>query len=140
MRNWAVPALAGGMLLAAGQAAAAERVSVTGEVIDSWCYVTQIMYAQGTAHHQCALWCAAGGVPVAIRAGEDEVYFVLKLEGDGRNVANPRVLRMQTHEVTVEGDLYRRDGLNYLVVDQVQDDAGIVNETHQEHGIVPFGG
>ncbi len=139
MRGWIGAALAAVVVAASPGMAAAERVTVTGEVIDSWCYVSEIMYAQGTAHHQCALWCAAGGVPVAIRAGEDEVYVVLKLEGDGTNVANPRVLRIQTHQVTVEGDLHARDGVKYLVVDQVMDDDGIVNQTHQQHGIVPFG-
>ena len=55
-------ALAGLGLLAGVTAtaqAAAERVTVTGEVIDSWCYITEIMYPLGTAHHQCAIWCAA---------------------------------------------------------------------------------
>ncbi len=50
----------------AAQAAAAQRVEVTGEVIDSWCYISEIMYPEGTAHHQCALWCAAGGIPVGV--------------------------------------------------------------------------
>ncbi|MDX1711656.1 MAG: hypothetical protein R3316_11040 [Rhodovibrionaceae bacterium] len=121
------------------QSEAAQRVQVTGEVIDSWCYLTQIMYAQGTAHHQCAVWCAAGGVPVAIRSAEEEVYFILKIGDDGQNVANPRVLEMQTHKITVDGDLYERDGMKYLVVDRVVDDTGIVNETHQDFGIQPFG-
>lgn len=131
-------ALTAGMAWPAA-AGAAERVTVTGEVVDSWCYLTQIMYGEGTAHHQCAIWCAAGGIPVAVRSAEEEVYFVLKM-GDGEsNVADPRVLEMQTHEVTVEGDLYERDGMKYLVVDEVVADAGIVNETHETYGIQPFG-
>ncbi|RDD61267.1 hypothetical protein [Ferruginivarius sediminum] len=128
--------------LAAGiavPASAAERVQVTGEVIDSWCYLTQIMYAQGTAHHQCALWCAAGGVPVAIRSGEEEVYFILKMGEGETNVADPRVMEIQTHNITVDGDLYERDGMKYLVVDTVVADEGIVNETHETFGVQPFG-
>jgi hypothetical protein len=131
--------LAAFVLAVPGHATTGERVQVTGEVIDSWCYLTQIMYAQGTAHHQCAVWCAAGGVPVAIRSAEEEVYFILKMGESDRNVANPRVLEMQTHKITVDGDLYERDGMKYLVVDQVIDDAGIVNETHHDYGIQPFG-
>ena len=42
-------------------AAPSKRVQVTGEVIDTWCYVTEIMFAEGTAHYQCAVWCALGG-------------------------------------------------------------------------------
>jgi len=124
---------------AATSAMAAKRVSVTGEIVDTWCYVTEIMYALGTAHHQCAVWCAAGGIPVSILGDDGKVYVVLKLEDDGTNVANPAILKIQTHRVTVNGDLFERDGVKYLFVTQVADDKGVVNLTHAENGIQPFG-
>ena len=130
-------ALAG--LGGSAQAAGPKRVQVTGELIDTWCYVTEIMYAQGTAHHQCAVWCAVGGIPVSIRDDNGAVYVVLKVEGDDTSVANDRIVRIQTHKVSVDGDLYERDGVKYLVVTQVADDKGIVNMTHEEYGIQPFG-
>ncbi len=123
----------------AGAATAAKRVTVTGELIDTWCYITEIMYAEGTAHHQCAVWCAVGGIPVSILGDDGNVYMVLKVEGDGTNVANPRIINIQTHKVTVDGDLYLRDGVRYLVVTEVADDQGIVKLTHEEYGIQPFG-
>lgn len=121
------------------EAAGAKRVSVRGELIDTWCYVTEIMYSVGTAHHQCAVWCAVGGIPVSVLGEDGEVYVVLKVEGDDTSVANERLIRIQTHQVTVEGDLYERDGVKYLVVTQVADDNGIVKLTHDEYGIQPFG-
>ena len=39
----------------------------------------------------------------------------------------------------MDGDLYERDGVKYLIVTQVADDKGIVNLTHDEYGIQPFG-
>ncbi len=123
----------------AGAATAAKRVTVTGELIDTWCYITEIMYAEGTAHHQCAVWCAVGGIPVSILGDDGNVYMVLKVEGDGTNVANPRIINIQTHKVVVDGDLYLRDGVRYLVVTEVADDQGIVTLTHEEYGIQPFG-
>ncbi|MBL6951886.1 MAG: hypothetical protein ISR50_04605 [Alphaproteobacteria bacterium] len=117
----------------------AKRINVTGEIVDTWCYVTEIMYALGTAHHQCAVWCAAGGIPVSILGDDGKVYVVLKLEDDGTNVANPAILKIQTHRVTVNGDLFERDGVKYLFVTQVADDKGVVNLTHAENGIQPFG-
>ncbi len=120
-------------------AAAGKHVSVTGEVIDSWCYLTQIMFARGTAHRQCALWCAAGGVPVGILGDDGTVYLVLKMGDDTTSVANPATLRIQAHRVTVDGELIRRDGMNYLLISRVVNDAGIVNLTHDENGIQPFG-
>jgi len=139
-----VTGLALAALLALGgatavQAAAPERVQVTGELVDTWCYVTEIMYAEGTAHHQCAVWCAVGGIPISVLGEDGQVYVVLKIEDDDRNVANPRIVEIQTHKVTVDGDLYRRDGVNYLIVTQVADDQGIVNLTHEDYGVQPFG-
>jgi hypothetical protein len=120
-------------------AAEGKRVRVTGEVIDSWCYITEIMYPLGTAHHQCAVWCAAGGIPVGLKDDDGKVYMILKVESDANSVANPAMLRIQTHRVTAEGDLYVRDGINYLLVNKVVDDSGIVSQTHDEYGIQPFG-
>jgi len=125
--------------LAAPAQAAAERVTVTGEVIDSWCYITEIMYPLGTAHHQCAIWCAAGGIPVGLLGEDETVYIVLKVERDTTSIASPAVMNIQSHQVTVEGDLFRRDGVNYLLIDQVVDDQGVVNQTHQDYGIQPWG-
>ncbi len=125
--------------LASQASAAGTRVNVTGEIIDPWCYVTEIMYALGTAHHQCAVWCALGGIPVSVLGEDGAVYVVLKVEDDGNNVANPGIVKIQTHKVTVEGDLYERDGVKYLIVTKVANDQGIVNMTHEEYGVQPFG-
>ena len=106
-------------------------------MIDTWCYITDIMFAEGSTHHQCAVWCAVGGIPVGILAEDGTVYMVLKLGDDSTNVANPRILEIQTHQVTVDGELYQRDGLNYLLIDQVVSDDGIVNANHEDFGIQP---
>lgn len=134
---FAVAALISAALTAPATAATAERVKITGEIIDSWCYITEIMFAEGTAHHQCALWCAAGGVPVGILAEDGQVYMVLKLGEDDTSVANPAIMRIQTHQVTVDGSVYDRDGIKYLVVNKVIDDSGIVKQTHEDYGIQP---
>ena len=133
-----IAAVAAAFLAWAHTAGTAERIRIEGELIDTWCYITELMFAEGTAHHQCAVWCAVGGIPVGVRAGDGQVYVVLRLEG-GDPVDNPAIIRIQSHQVTVEGDLYRRDGVNYLIVTEVADDEGIVNMTHGKHGIQPFG-
>lgn len=139
IRLCAAVVVVAGFALPAKAATTPKRVQVSGEIIDTWCHVTEIMYAQGTAHHQCAVWCAVGGIPVSILGEDGTVYMVLKLEDDDNTVANPRIVTIQTHKVTVDGDLYVRDGVNYLVVNQVADDKGVVNLTHEEYGIQPFG-
>ena len=67
-----------GLMVIAPQSHAAKdtpnRIQVSGEVIDTWCYVTEIMFAEGTAHHQCAVWCAVGGIPISILGDDGKVY------------------------------------------------------------------
>ena len=65
--------------------------------------------------------------------------MVLKLGDDSNNVANPKVLKIQTHRVTVDGELHKRDGINYIVVNKIVNDAGIVKQTHEDYGIQPGG-
>ncbi len=123
------------------EAASPKRVQISGEVIDTWCYSTEIMYALGTAHYQCSVWCAIGGVPVSIKGDDGNVYVLLRLEDNDSSVAvhNPKIVKIQGHQVTVDGDLYERDGVKYLFVDLVADDKGLINITHEEFGIQPFG-
>jgi hypothetical protein len=137
----ALTALAAVYLAAPAPAEAGQprRVTVTGEVIDSWCYLSEIMFATGSAHHQCAIWCARGGVPVGILGQDGQVYVVLKVAGDAGVIGHHGVLRMQSNEVVVEGDLYERDSVKYLAIDTIIDDHGIVNHTHGEYEIQPFG-
>lgn len=118
---------------------AGKRVQVSGEIVDTWCAVSGIMFGLGTAHHQCAVWCAVGGIPVAIRDKDGNFYMVLRIEDEDVSVASPKIVKIQTHEVTVDGELFERDGVKYLLVNAVADDKGVVNLTHDEHGVVPFG-
>ena len=140
-------ALAMGVVLATtapSQSIAADgkQVTLTGEMIDTWCYVSQIMGSSevvtGTAHHVCAVWCAAGGIPVGLLDKADgKVYMVLSFEEDDTSVANEKILNLQSRELTVKGTTFELDGLSYLTIDEVVEDNGIVNLTHESFGIVP---
>jgi len=123
----------------AATGAGGTEVTVSGEVIDSWCYLTEIMYPLGTAHHQCAVWCAAGGIPVGILADDGTPYILLSFGGNGESVADPRIMDLQTHQVVVTGRAFERDGMHYLVAERLVEDYGIVNMTHEDYGIQPFG-
>lgn len=122
-----------------GARAAGGAVKITGEIIDSWCYFTEIMYPLGTAHHQCAVWCAAGGVPVGILSDDGTPYILLSFRGNGESVASPALLDLQTHHVVLEGATFERDGMHYLVADRLIEDHGIINMTDEDYGIQPFG-
>ena len=130
-------ALAQAPARAAGDAGA--RVQVKGELVDTWCSVTGIMFAAGTAHHQCAVWCAVGGIPISIKTADGSYYMVLRIADDDHSVARKPFVKIQTHEVSVDGELIERDGVKYLFVSEVLDDAGIVDLTHEQNPISPFG-
>ncbi len=141
MRILSAALVASLLALGAGPAGAAagKKVTITGEIIDSWCYLTEIMYPLGTAHHQCALWCAVGGVPVGILDADGVVHVILEIGDEPGNVAPEGVLKIQTHKVTFEGTSIERDGMRYLLVSKLVEDQGIVNQTHEDRGIQPFG-
>ena len=123
-------------------AAQAERKTITGEVMDTWCYVSQIMggsdFVVGTTHHVCAVWCAAGGIPVGLLDKSDgQIYMIMSNGDDTTSVANQSLLDIQSHEITVQGSVYELDGIKYLMIDNVIDDKGVINLTHQIVGILP---
>jgi len=121
------------------QAPPGTRTVVEGEVVDSWCAASGIMYAQGSAHHQCALWCAVGGIPVGILDREGRLTLVLRREGAADNIAETGLLDLQSELVRAEGTLIERDGVRYLLVDRVVGTDGVANRTVGQWGIQPFG-
>jgi hypothetical protein len=119
------------------------RVQITGELIDTWCYLSGVMGGPdavvGSAHHTCAMWCAAGGIPVGVLADDGRVYMVVKWQGstDATAGADDTLMRLASHRVTADGVHYSRDGIDYLMVSDVVSDAGITNHNHDDYGVVP---
>ena len=134
-------ALAATLSFGPALAAQGERVRVTGEMIDTWCYFSGVMGGPdavvGTAHHTCALWCAAGGIPVGLLADDGTVYMVIKWEGSADVADGETLLRVASHRLTAEGIAFERDGIHYLVVEKVIEDEGIVNLSHEDYGVTP---
>ncbi|MDO9460263.1 MAG: hypothetical protein Q7N95_09155 [Alphaproteobacteria bacterium] len=122
-------------------AATDSTVTLEGELIDSFCYLSGVMGGPdatlGTAHHHCALWCAAGGVPVGLLTGDGKVYLVLGEGDDTTSVTAPGLFENQSHRITVEGRAFERDGMNYLIIAKVLKDAGIPNHTYEDYGSIP---
>ncbi len=136
-----IAAVALALTAAPALAAEGERVQITGEIIDTWCYFSGVMGGPeavvGSAHHTCALWCSAGGIPVGLLGDDGEVYMVLKINGDDQSASGDTQLTLASHEIVADGMLYKRDGLNYLVVEAVVEDRGITNLNHEDFGVVP---
>lgn len=141
MLKQAIAAAALSLLAAPAFAAQGERMKVTGEVIDSWCYFSGVMGGPdavvGSAHHTCAMWCAAGGIPVGLLTDDGTVYMVMQWEGSSEIADGTALLDVQSHRVTVDGKVYGRDGINYIMVSKVLADDGITNINHEDFGVTP---
>ena len=118
-----------------------KRVQVTGEIMDTWCYYSGVMGGRdavvGSSHHTCAVWCAAGGIPVGLLTDEGEVFLVLEVEGKGIADGNETILDIQSDRITADAMLYERDVFKYLVVEKVVSNEGITNLTHDDFGVIP---
>ncbi len=128
-------------VLASPAIAEGTRVTVTGEIVDTWCYFSGVMggpdAVTGSAHHTCALWCSAGGIPVGLLTPEGEMYMILKIPGDPGATGGDTQLTLASQSVTADGILHERDGLSYIVVETVVEDLGITTLNHLDNGVVP---
>lgn len=122
-------------------AADGERITVTGEIIDTWCYYSGVMgppdAVVGSAHHACALWCSAGGIPVGLLADDGRVFMILKIEDSAESAGGDTALTLASHSITADGLHYRRDGQDYLIIEEVVEDMDIQTENHSDFGVVP---
>lgn len=137
----AAVAMTGLMASGATAATSAKMVEVKGEIIDTWCYLSGVMGGTdavvGTAHHTCALWCAAGGIPVGIRAEDGTVYMVLKIKGEDPLAQTDTIMEIQSNVIVAKGNHFVRDGVNYLLVEKVVSNDGITNKNHEDFGPIP---
>lgn len=128
-------------ILPANSATEAKPVEIRGEIIDTWCYLSGVMGGEdavvGSAHHTCALWCAAGGIPVGVLDEDGTIYMVLKLQGEGAYAKTDNIMEIQSDVITAKGMHYVRDGVNYLIVEDVISNEGITKLTHEDFGSVP---
>lgn len=127
--------------LGVNAATEAQRVTVTGEVMDTWCYYSGVMGGQdavvGTAHYTCAIWCAAGGIPIGVLGDDGQVYLVLEVEGVGTADGQPSILDIQADRITADAMMYERDGFKYIVVNKITSNEGITNLNHTNFGPIP---
>ena len=118
-----------------------ERVTLKGELIDTWCYFSGVMGGPdavvGSAHHTCAMWCAAGGIPVGMLGEDGDVYMILKLPSDDKSAGGDTFVELTNDQIEAEGMMYERDGLKYLVVSEVTSNDGVTNLTHDDFGVIP---
>ena len=91
--------------------------SVTGNLRDSLCNTT--MGAQGPSHKKCAISCAQAGIPVVmVEKGTNKSYILIPPKDD--EPLPKDVIDKMEDEVTVTGNVYEKNGTNFLQVESVK--------------------
>ena len=105
------------MLLGSIQLYAAETMTVTGELIDTYCF--SLMGAKGASHRDCAIECAKKGIPVGILEEGTNKVFVLLPNKD--KTAYPKaVFDKMAQKVTVTGKMATVGGSQFLTVESIK--------------------
>ena len=93
----------------------ADVETITGEVMDTFCYATKD--AQGKEHAQCASSCINAGVPMAIRTLDGKLYFPLR---EDHKPANALFEKYGGVVVRTSGPVYEKNGVKFIVVTSVE--------------------
>jgi hypothetical protein len=108
----------GPTMLAPADAKAGEKdVSVTGEVIDTFCYT--VLGAKGAGHRQCGIDCAKKGIPVGLlEKGSEKIYILFPTKE--KTALPDEVISKMGETVTVTGRPYTKGGHEFLTVESVK--------------------
>ncbi len=91
-------------------------VTVTGEIVDSKCYLGVMNPGQGKVHRDCAARCLSGGIPpIFVTANEGEQFLLI---GPDRNALGRDALREFVAEpLTIRGEMLQRGDSRLLKID-----------------------
>jgi hypothetical protein len=92
-------------------------VTLTGEVIDTYCYAT--MGARGESHRECGLECAKAGIPVGLLQEKTDTVYVLLPDKDKTGLPEG-VIQKMGRTATVTGHVIKKGGSQFLVVESVK--------------------
>jgi len=96
----------------------AEKVTMTGEIVDMACYSAHD--GKGAKHAACAKECVLGGAPIGLLTENGTVYLLLENHSKAKAKKPYIEARGKVAEtVTITGDMYKRGGLNAIVVNTV---------------------
>lgn len=96
-------------------------VTVTGEIVDSKCYLGVMNPGNGKVHRDCAARCLSGGIPpLFITANGEPVagtsQFLL-VGRDGSALGNDALREFVAEPITIQAELLQRGEAKYLQID-----------------------
>ena len=94
------------------------RQTLTGEIVDSKCFLGVMNPGQLAPHRACAIRCISGGIPpvLLVRPPQGPPLYFLLVSAEGKPV-NSQVLDLVAEPVQVTGDVERQGELLILRAD-----------------------
>jgi hypothetical protein len=94
------------------------KQTLTGEIVDSKCFLGVMNPGQLTPHRACAIRCISGGVPpvLLVRQRDGPAIYLLLVSAEGKPV-NKQVLDMVAEPVEITGEVERQGELLILRAD-----------------------
>ena len=94
------------------------RQTLTGEIVDSKCFLGVMNPGQLTPHRACAIRCISGGIPpvLLVRQENGPPIYLLLVSADGKPV-NQQVLDLIAEPVEIIGEVERQGELLVLHAD-----------------------
>lgn len=94
------------------------RQTLTGEIVDSKCFLGVMNPGQLTPHRACAIRCISGGVPpvLLVRQKDGPAIYLLLVSSDSKPV-NKQVLDLVAEPVEITGEIERQGELLILRAD-----------------------
>jgi hypothetical protein len=95
-----------------------KKVTVTGEVVDAWCYASQTMGpGRGEGHKACALACSYGGVTMGILEDGTKDLYVAAKSSKAYKGCNELLIPYVAQKVTVTGWVGTLGGCRMLKIE-----------------------
>jgi hypothetical protein len=91
-------------------------VTVTGQIVDSKCYLGVMNPGNGKVHRDCAARCISGGIPPIFVTLDGERQFVL-VGPDGNAIAPDALREFVAEPITITGEALRRGETRMLRMD-----------------------
>lgn len=113
---WLVPMLVHASSSATTTGDTPEVFTVTGEVVDLWCYMDH--KGHGEKHKVCAITCAKAGNPIGIADKSGNIYIAMggKKHQPGRDL----LIDHMAETVTVSGKLIKVGGLQAVYITTIK--------------------
>jgi hypothetical protein len=91
-------------------------VTVTGEIVDSKCYLGVMNPGQGKVHRDCAARCLSGGIPpIFVAVDTHETFLLIGL--DGRALGRDALREFVAEPITIRGELLQQGESRLLRID-----------------------